>query len=103
MKKTILVFALSCHRHASPDECKATTDRYVDLAVSESPGAATMTAAQKQAVHEVETGLLRAKPAYRKAADRCQEVTRRQASCAMEAQSPKAWEACFGGGTLAAP
>jgi len=69
-------------------------DRYLDLAVKETPNAAAMSSAQVAAVKEVERGLKRAEPAFRTVDDRCSAVTRAEVSCAVDAPTTKAWEAC---------
>jgi hypothetical protein len=86
----------ACHGHASPDDCRAMSEHYVDLAVREAPGAAALSPAQAAAVREVERGLKRAEPAFRGVQDRCNEVTRTEVSCAIDAISTKAWEGCLG-------
>ena len=85
-----------CHGHASPDDCRAMSEHYVDLAVREAPGAASLSASQAAAVREVERGLRRAEPAFRAVQDRCGEVTRAEVSCAIDAISTRAWECCLG-------
>ncbi len=89
-----LLALLACRGRASADDCKAMTDHYVDLAVKETPGAAAMSPAQVAAVKEVERGLKRAEPAYKAVEDHCSSVTRTEVSCAIDAESTKAWEAC---------
>jgi hypothetical protein len=89
------LLATACHGHASPDDCRAMTERYVDLAVREAPGAAALSPAQAQAVREIELGLKRAEPSFRFVQDRCGEVTRAEVSCAVDSASTKAWEACL--------
>jgi hypothetical protein len=69
-------------------------ERYIEIALREAPSAKTMSPAQAEAVREVERGLKRAVPAYRKVQDHCEEVFRAEASCAMGAETTKAWEAC---------
>ncbi len=69
-------------------------DRYLDLVVKETPNAAAMSSAQVAAVKEVERGLKRAEPAFRAVDDRCSAVTRAEVSCAVDAPTTKAWEAC---------
>ncbi len=69
-------------------------DRYLDLAVRESPGAAAMSPAQVAAVKDVERGLKRAEPAFRTVDDHCPAVTRAEVSCAIDAPDTRAWEAC---------
>jgi hypothetical protein len=85
----------ACRGHASPEECRAMTEHYLDLAVAESPGAATMNAPQKQAVRDVERGLKRAEPSFRRVEDACTQVTRSEASCALDAPTTRAWETCL--------
>jgi hypothetical protein len=85
---------VSCRGHASPDDCGEMTDHYLDLAARETPGAATMSSAQAAAVRDVERGLKRAEPTYRAVQDHCDAVTRAEVSCAKDATSTKAWEAC---------
>jgi hypothetical protein len=70
------------------------TDHYLDLAVKETPGAAAMSSAQSSAVREVEKGLKRADPSYRAVQDHCDAVTRSEVSCALDAPTTRAWEAC---------
>ena len=67
---------------------------YIAIALREAPSAATLSPAQAEAVREVEEGLKRAVPAYRKVQDRCEEVRSSEVSCAMDAKTTKAWEAC---------
>jgi hypothetical protein len=93
-----VVFALplliACRGHASAEDCKEMTDRYLDLAVKETPGAAGMSSAQTAAIRDVERGLKRAEPAYKAVEDHCSAVTRTEVSCAVDAPDTKAWEAC---------
>jgi hypothetical protein len=91
----VLALALAaCHGRASPDDCRAMTEHYLDLAVKESPGAAAMSPAQAAAVREVERGLKRAEPSYRLVQDHCEALTRTEVSCAVDAPTSRAWEAC---------
>ncbi len=95
---TVVVAAGGCRGRASPDDCRAMTEHYLDLAVAESKGADGMSPDQKRAVRDVERGLKRAEPSYRRVEDDCAHVTRAEVSCAEDAPSTQAWEAC-----LAAP
>lgn len=88
--------AMGCHGHASHDDCRAMSEHYVNLAVREAPGAASMSPAQVAAVREIERGLKRAEPSFRAVEDRCEEVTRAEVSCAVGANSTRAWEGCLG-------
>ncbi len=84
----------ACRGHASPEDCARISEHYLDLAVKESPGAATMSPAQAAAVRDVEQGLKRAEPSYRRVQDHCDAVTRAEVSCAEDATTTRAWEAC---------
>jgi hypothetical protein len=86
--------AMACRGHASPEDCKAMTEHYLDLAVKESPRAAGMSPAQTAAIRDVEEGLKRAVPSYRLVQDHCEALTRAEASCAVDAEGTRAWEAC---------
>lgn len=88
------VITLACAGRASPDDCARMIDHYIDLAVRES-GGAKMSAAQTAAVRDVEQGLKRAEPSYRRVQDRCDSVSRAEARCALGASSSSAWEACL--------
>jgi len=92
-----LSFAPGCRGRASPEDCRAMTEHYLDLAVKESPGSATMSAAQTAAVREVEQGLKRAEPTYRLVQDHCEALTRAEVSCGVDAPTTRAWEACVHG------
>jgi hypothetical protein len=91
----LVLGAAACKRHASPDDCRAMADHYVDLAARETPGAAKLTPAQLAAIRDVERGLKRAEPSYRAVEDRCAAVTRAEVSCAIDSTSTKDWEACL--------
>jgi hypothetical protein len=91
----VLLAALpACHGHASADDCRAMTERYLDLSAKEAPGAAALSSAQAAAVRDVERGLKRAVPAYRQVQDHCEALTRAEVACALDADGTKAWEAC---------
>jgi hypothetical protein len=87
--------ALACRGHASPADCRAITERYVDLAVGETPGVAALTPAQSAAVRDVKRDLKRAEPTYREVQDHCGNVSGQEISCAMDAKTTTAWEACM--------
>ena len=86
---------LGCRGKASPDDCAAMLEHYLDLAVREAPGGSKMSPAQASAVREVERGLKRAEPSYRQVQDRCASVDRSEARCAAGADTTTAWEACL--------
>jgi hypothetical protein len=90
--------SLGCHGRASPDECRAIGDRYIDLATREAPGAASMSPAQAAAVRDVELGVKRAEPGYRLVQDHCEDLTRAEVSCAANASTTRDWEACIRSG-----
>ncbi len=85
---------LGCRGRASPEDCAALLERYVDLAVRESPGGSKLSPAQAAAVRDVERGLKRAEPSYRLVDDHCEAIPRAEVSCAMGAETTRAWEAC---------
>jgi hypothetical protein len=84
-----------CWGHASTDDCASMIDHYVDLAVRESPGGAKMAPGQVAAVREVEKGLKRAEPSYRRVEDHCTLVKRSEVRCALGATTTAEWEACL--------
>jgi hypothetical protein len=86
----------ACGR-VSKDDCRAMTEHYLDLTVKESPGGATLSPTQAAAVREVERGLKRADPSYRAVQDHCEALTRAEVSCAIDAPTSRAWEACVHG------
>jgi hypothetical protein len=86
-----------CGGHATPEDCAKLCDHYVDLAVAESPGGAKLPAAQAAAIRDVERGLKRAEPTYRRVQDRCDSVTRSEVRCARGASTTAEWEACLRG------
>lgn len=95
----LALLGVACH--ASPEDCRKMADHYIELAARETPGGATMSPAQIAAVRDIERGLKRAEPAYRRVQDHCEGVTRAEFGCAMEAMSTPSWEACvraFDGG-----
>jgi hypothetical protein len=86
---------VACRGHASPEDCTAMTEHYLDLAVKEAPKAGTiLSPPEAAAVRDVEKGLKRAEPSYRVVQDHCDGVTRAEVSCALDAPSTRAWEAC---------
>jgi hypothetical protein len=90
----LATLALACRGRASPDDCRAITEHYIDLAVRETPGASAMTAAQAAAVRDIKQDLKRAEPTYRQVQDHCANVSRLEVSCALDAKTTTAWEAC---------
>jgi hypothetical protein len=85
---------LACRGRASPDDCKAIAEHYIDLAVNETPGASGMSPAQSAAVRDIKHDLKRAEPTYRRVQDHCEDVSRREVSCAADAKTTSTWEAC---------
>jgi hypothetical protein len=84
-----------CRAQATPDECRDMNEHYVDFVIAEDPALAKLDAAQLAAVRDVKRELQRGQPGYRKAADHCEAVTRKEYSCAMGAKKAAEWEACF--------
>jgi hypothetical protein len=91
----VLSSLVACRGRASPEDCRAMTEHYVDLAVREAPSAARLSPAQKEAVREVERGLKRAEPSFRGVEDDCGHVTRAEVSCANDSTTTAAWEGCL--------
>jgi hypothetical protein len=85
----------ACRKRATPEECRAMSDHYLDLAVDETRRAAGVSPAESAAVREIERGLKRAEPSFRAVQDRCGEVTRAEVSCAMDSKSTQLWEGCL--------
>ncbi len=85
---------LGCRGHPSPDECRATIDHYLDLALRETPGSASLSSGQAAAVRDVQRGLKRAEPSYRRVEDECPSLTGAEVSCALGATTTRAWESC---------
>jgi hypothetical protein len=101
VRRALIVLAIaatSCRGRATYTECTATADRYVDLAARETAGASRLSPAQLQAVRDVERGLKRAEPAFRRVQDHCQDVTKAESRCAIDAKTTNDWEACFADG-----
>jgi hypothetical protein len=46
-------------------------------------------------VRDVERGLKRAEPSYRRIQDHCEMVDRGEAACGARAETTSAWEACL--------
>ncbi|MGO9832660.1 MAG: hypothetical protein ACLP1X_00445 [Polyangiaceae bacterium] len=88
------LLALACRGHASPDDCREITEHYIDLALRETPGASAMSSAQSAAVRDIKRDLKRAEPTYRRVQDHCEDVSRREVSCAADAKTTTAWEGC---------
>jgi len=91
----VLPLALGCRGAPSPDDCRAIAEHYVDLAVRETPGVSAMTPAQAAAVRDIKRDLKRAEPGYREVQDHCERVSRQEVSCAIDAKTTSAWEACL--------
>lgn len=97
MRAAPLIAVLSlaaCRGRATPEDCRAMTEHYLDLSAKETPRPAPLSPAQAAAVRDVERGLKRAVPAYREVQDHCDAMTRAEVSCAVDAESTLAWEAC---------
>jgi hypothetical protein len=92
---SLLVLQGACRGHASADDCREAAEHYLDLAVREAPGAVKLSPAQAAAVKDVERGLKRAEPAFRRMQDRCESVGRAEAACAAKAETTAAWEGCL--------
>jgi hypothetical protein len=91
----LLSMLAACRGRASADDCREAAEHYLDLAVREAPGASRLSPAQAAAVKDVERGLKRAEPTFRRVQDRCESVGRAEAACAEKAETTAAWEACL--------
>lgn len=86
---------VECGRTASPQDCREMAEHYLDLAVQESVGNTVMSSSQRAAIRRVEDGIKHAEPTYRMVLERCAEVDRTAASCALHATTTPAWESCL--------
>jgi hypothetical protein len=86
---------VECGRAASPRDCRTMAEHYLDLAVQESAGNTVMSPSQRAAIRRVEDGIKHAEPTYRMVLERCAEVDRAAASCALQATTTAAWESCL--------
>jgi hypothetical protein len=93
-----LALLCACRTHATAQECRAMTDRYLDLALKEVPGSSALSPPQAAAVREVQRGLKRAEPSYRRVEDDCASITPAEVTCAGGATSTGAWESCVHSG-----
>ncbi len=90
-----LAFLAGCHRRASADDCRAMSEHYLDLAVHESTGSSALHPAEVAAVREVERGIKRAEPAFRRVQDSCEGLSKAEVSCAIDARTTTDWEGCI--------
>jgi hypothetical protein len=67
----------------------------LDLVVAEDPDLAKLPPAQAATVREMKRELKLGVKSYKKVHDRCAEVTKKQADCAIGATSPTEWEECI--------
>jgi hypothetical protein len=96
MRALALLLCLSaCRDKANKEECKAMTDRYVELSIREDPSMAKLAPDQLAAVREIKEELKRAEKSYQKVKERCAEVTRGEHECATSAKTTQEWEACI--------
>jgi hypothetical protein len=88
----------ACRARATEQDCRAMTEHYLDLALKELPGSRSLSPQQASAVRDVQRGLKRAEPSYRKVEDECTSITPAEVACAAGASSTKAWESCVHSG-----
>ncbi len=93
----LLGVALSgCSKKATPDECEAMLDRYLDLSMAPDPELARMPPQQVESVISARKAERRSDHAYLQARVRCAaEVSRAELECAMKAPTANDWEACI--------
>jgi hypothetical protein len=90
----LLLALCACRSRASEEDCRAMTDHYLDLALKEVPGSASLSPQQASAVREVQRGLKRAAPSYRHVEDECAAISPAEVACATGASSTTSWESC---------
>jgi hypothetical protein len=70
-------------------------DHYLDLALAQEPGLASLPPQQRDVAREMKRALKRGDKRFAKVELRCEaEVTTSERSCAMDAKTPAEWEAC---------
>jgi len=85
-----------CRSKATPAECSAMLERYVDMSIAADPELRKYGAAQADAIREVKRAVKQGEPRYRKVQEQCErEVRRGEYDCAMSAKTPNDWEACI--------
>ena len=85
----------ACRGKATREECTQMMDRYLDLEIAEDPTLAKLPPAQAAAVREMKRELKLGVKSYKKVHDRCADVTRNEARCALDAKTPAEWEECI--------
>jgi hypothetical protein len=92
----IVAAATACRGRASREECDQMMDHYVDLVIKEDATLASLPPESRAAAREVKRELKRGEPSYRKVAEHCEtDVTRAEASCAIDAPTSSSWENCI--------
>lgn len=86
----------ACHGgKASKTDCAGLRERYMELDLAADPGLATLPEPQRAAAREMREALARGERAFKKVATRCEEVTDKEAECAMAAATLDAWDDCI--------
>lgn len=85
----------ACRGKATRAECTQMIERYLDLEIEADPSLAKLPPAQAATVREMKRELKLGVKSYKKVHDRCEDVTRNEARCALDAKSPAEWEACI--------
>jgi hypothetical protein len=102
--RTVLVLAVAvaasaagCKRgKATPAECAAMIDRYVDMTIASDPQLAALPPAQADVARQMKREVKKGEKSYRQVEEQCErEVTRGELDCAMKAPTPNDWEACI--------
>jgi hypothetical protein len=81
---------------ATPAECTAMLDRYIDMTVAGEPSLAELPETEARAARDTEKAERKSDPRYAHVHEQCEaEVTQREVRCAMKAPSPETWQACI--------
>jgi hypothetical protein len=85
-----------CSKKATPAECDAMLDRYLDLSMAPNPELSRMPPQQVESVISANKAERRNESWYVQARARCAaEVSRGELECAMNAPTANDWEACI--------
>jgi hypothetical protein len=87
---------LACNGKATPADCGAMIDHYLDMTIAADPELANLPPDEAKAAREMKKTLRKAEPSYKKVEDQCEaEITKREVRCAMKAVTPETWQACI--------
>jgi hypothetical protein len=100
MKRIALAMLLTavcgCSKKATPSDCEAMLDRYLDLSMAPSPELERMPPQQVESVVSAQKNQRRSQTWFVQARARCEaEVSRAELECALKAPTANDWEACI--------